>query len=100
MGNTLGFLVAAGEVIFTILLLLAFLAFSAYVFYRFRTANISTIHIVSEIVVVGLFMTPCASLGAAFGNYLDALLEVSFTFTAVGALLGAIAGLYGWSQLR
>jgi uncharacterized membrane-anchored protein len=100
LGNMLGFLVEAGEAIFSVFLLVVFLAFSAYVFYRFRKANISTIYIISELVVFGLFMTPCASLGAAAGNYLDKLLEINVLFTAVCALLGAIGGLYVWNQLR
>lgn len=100
LGNMLGFLAAAGNVLFNIVLLLAFLAFSGYVVYRFRKATISTIHIVSELVILGLFLTPCVALGAAAGQYLDTLLQINSTFTAVCAFLGVIAGFYSWNQLR
>ncbi len=102
LGATLRFLAAAGEATLVALLVLAFFALAAYTAYRFYKATISTIHVVSEVVILGLFLTPPASLCAFLGNLLDTTLPLpwSLAFTAVGALIGLVVGVYLWLQFH
>ncbi|MCB8983586.1 MAG: hypothetical protein H6659_07165 [Ardenticatenaceae bacterium] len=99
MGDFLDFLAEAGTGFVWAVSLLAFAALTAYVIYRFYKATISTIYVVSEIVILGLFLTPLTSLFAFLGNLLDNYLPISI-FTAVGALIGLIVGLYLWLQFH
>jgi len=100
VGDFLDFLAEAGTGFVWAILLLAFVAFTAYVIYRFYKATISTIYLVSEIVILGLFLTPITSLFALLGNLLDSILPISSIFTAVGALIGFIVGIYLWLQFH
>ena len=99
MGEFLGLLADAGAGFVWAILLAAFIAASAFVIYRFYKATISTIYVVSEVVVFGLFLTPTMSIFAFLGSLLDEALPLSI-FTAVGALIGLIVGLYLWLQFH
>jgi len=99
LGEFLGLLADAGAGFVWAILLAAFIAASAFVIYRFYKATISTIYVVSEVVVFGLFLTPTMSIFAFLGSLLDEALPLSI-FTAVGALIGLIVGLYLWLQFH
>lgn len=102
MGATFDFFAATGQAILVALWILAIVCLAAFVGYRFYKATISTIQVVSEIVVLGMFLTPSTSICAYLGNLLDAALSLPLetAFTAVGALIGLIVGVYLWLQFH
>ena len=99
MGEFFGFLADTGAGLVGAIALVGFLAFAAFVIYRFYKATISTIYVVSELVVFGLFLTPTMSIFAFLGSLLDEALPFSI-FTAVGALIGLLVGVYLWLQFH
>jgi len=99
LGEFFGFLADTGAGLVGAIALVGFLAFAAFVIYRFYKATISTIYVVSELVVFGLFLTPTMSIFAFLGSLLDEALPFSI-FTAVGALIGLLVGVYLWLQFH
>lgn len=100
MGEILDSLAEAGAGFIWAIMLVAFVALTIFVAYRFYKATISTIYVVSEIVILGLFLTPCTSVFAYLGNLLGSALTLSSVFTAVGALIGLIVGVYLWAHFH
>jgi hypothetical protein len=100
--GVLNLLSGVGYLLFCASLIGVFVGILALLVYRIRKGLvISPMGPLSELVVLGIFIMPPASLFAYFGSVLGRIWEPAlWALTAVGAIAGLIIGVYLWIELH